>query len=62
MKKFKVIEAHHLLEEGTIVIDEGINQVVSDNTGKEHRDVLIDGNVVPITYSVPIDKLEELNG
>lgn len=60
MKKFKVIETHHLLEEGTVVIDEGINEAETTNTGKEHHDVLIADNVVPITYVIPLDKLEEV--
>lgn len=58
MKKFKVIEAHFLLEKGTVVIDNGINEAETKNEGKEHRNVLIEGNIVPITYSVPLDKLE----
>ena len=60
MKKFKVIETHFLLEEGTIVIDDGVNESESENTGKEQHNVLIDGNVVPITYVIPLDKLEEV--
>lgn len=61
MKKFKVIESHYLLTEGTIVINQGVNDADTEVTGKEHIDVLIEGNSVPITYSVPLYKLEELN-
>lgn len=61
MKKFKVIETYFLLEKDTVVIDTGINDTATEDTGKEHRNVLIDGNVVPITYTVPLDNLEELN-
>jgi hypothetical protein len=60
MKKFKVIKQHYDIAEGTIVIDDGISEVDTKMHGKEHRLVLLDGADVPITYIVPLDKLEEI--
>ena len=55
MKKFKVIKQFHDLKEGTVVIDEGMDESTNQ------RLVLIVGDDVPITYSVPTENLEELN-
>lgn len=54
MKKFKVIKQYRDIKEGTIVIDEGVSDV------EDCRLVLIEGDAVPITYSVPVENLEEM--
>ncbi len=60
MKKYKVIKQHYDIVEGTIVVDDGISQPETNSTGEEHRLVLLDGADVPITYVVPLNKLEEI--
>jgi hypothetical protein len=60
MKKFKVIKQHYDLVEGTVVIDDGISETDTNLYGTEHHAVLIDGADIPITYIVPLDKLEEI--
>jgi hypothetical protein len=60
MKKFKVINQHYDIKEGTIVIDEGISEADTGLHGVEHRLVLIEGATVPITYVIPLSKLEEV--
>ncbi len=60
MKKYKVIKQHYDIVEGTIVVDEGISEPETNSTGEEHRLVLLDGADVPITYVVPLNKLEEI--
>ena len=60
MKKYKVIKQHYDIVEGTIVVDDGISQPETNNTGEEHRLVLLDGADVPITYVVPLNKLQEI--
>ena len=60
MKKYKVIKQHYDIVEGTIVVDEGISEPETNSTGEEHRLVLLDGADIPITYVVPLNKLEEI--
>ncbi len=60
MKKYKVIKQHYDIVEGTIVVDDGISHPDTNSTGEEHRLVLLDGADIPITYVVPLHKLEEI--